>query len=340
MSRKTPNHPPESDPRQPKNVIGARVTRLIRIIHLVQGGKVRTPGRLARRLGVSRRTVFRDVKTLQDAGVPIVSRPGKGYAVADEYDTAPLRLGAAEGLGLMLLARVARAMPDQPVLRPAVEAIDRIVAQLPPNVRQVYDDLMSQVSIATGHVSFSSDDEQHYRTLQYGIEERKICRAVYHALHPNGRYIADIHPLHLHFWQRAWYVLAFCEKHNEVRLLKLSRFEELEPTDRNFAPRPFSIHAYLDDAWGVMPEGRKYDVVIDFAPLVARNAADIRWHRTQETMFRADGSCEMRFRVNGLSEIKWWVLGYGDQAVVREPPELRRAVCETACAAAQHYIGG
>jgi predicted DNA-binding transcriptional regulator YafY len=48
----------------------------------------------------------------------------------------------------------------------------------------------------------------------------------------------------------------------------------------------------------------------------------------------------MRFRVNGLNEIKWWVLSYGDQAVVREPAELRQAVSDIARATAHHYAGG
>ncbi|MCH8344978.1 MAG: WYL domain-containing protein [Planctomycetes bacterium] len=86
--------------------------------------------------------------------------------------------------------------------------------------------------------------------------------------------------MHLHFYKRAWYVLAFSEQHDEVRMFKLSRIEELEPSDEVFAPFHFSIDAYLDDAWGIIPEGRKYDVVIEFAPKVARNVAEIRWHRT------------------------------------------------------------
>ena len=340
MSETTQPTGPSPVAGAPANLVSARVLRLIRLTHLVQGGQARTVKQLARQLNVSRRTVFRDISTLEHAGVPIARRPGRGYAIGDDYSTTPLRLGVAESLSLMLIAKVARAMSDQPVLRPAIQAIDRLMTRLPEATRMVYDDLMNQVSIASGQVSLSADDEQHYRTLQYAIGERKICRAVYDAGPADGFVELDLHPLHLHFRRRSWYVLAFCEPVGAVRALKLSRFRELEATDRDFAPRPFNIHAHLDDAWGVMPEGEKHDVVIDFSPLVARNAADVCWHRTQETTFRADGSCRMRFRVNGLNEIKWWVLGYGDQAVVREPPALRRAIADTARATARHYAGG
>jgi predicted DNA-binding transcriptional regulator YafY len=340
MSETTPPHEPIGAGGRPADLVSARVLRLIRLIHLVQGGHARTVRQLARQLNVSRRTVFRDVRTLENAGVPIARRPGRGYAIDEGYSSTPLRLGVAESLGLMLMAKVARGMPDQPVLQAAIEAVDRLMDDLPEATRCVYADLLSRVSIATGRVSFSADDERHYHTLQYAIGERKICRAVYDAGPAGGRCTLHIHPLHLHFWRRSWYVLAFCEANGKVRPLKLSRFTELEATDRDFAPRPFNIDSHLDDAWGVIPEGRKYDVAIDFSPLVARNVADIAWHRTQETTFREDGSCQMRFHVNGLNEIKWWVLGYGDQAIVRKPAELRQAIADIARATAHHYAGG
>ena len=144
--------------------------------------------------------------------------------------------------------------------------------------------------------------------------------------------------MHLHFYKRGWYVLAFSEQHDEVRMFKLSRIEELEPSDEVFAPFHFSIDAYLDDAWGIIPEGRKYNVVLQFSDRVARNVAEVRWHKTQQSQFQPDGSCVLRFRVNGLREIKWWIIGYGDQVVVREPPELRDAIRAIAQRLLTHYV--
>jgi len=125
--------------------------------------------------------------------------------------------------------------------------------------------------------------------------------------------------------------------HDEVRMFKLARIVELEPTEEDFAPFAFSIEVYMDDAWGIIPGDRKYDVAINFAKRVTSNVTEVQWPRTQPTMVDPDGSRPLRFRVNGLQEIKWWVLGYADQAVVCEPAELREAVQDLAERTALNY---
>jgi proteasome accessory factor B len=80
-------------------------------------------------------------------------------------------------------------------------------------------------------------------------------------------------------------------------------------------------------------------VVIRFEKTVARNVAEVRWHRTQRSKFLDDGRLEYCVTVSGLHEISWWVLGYGDQAEVLEPPELRRLVADRASRLADRYNG-
>ncbi len=315
----------------PPTVVAGRVARLIRLIGLLRStNQALSVDQLATQLGVSRRTIFRDLKLMQEAGVTYSSVPGQGYRIDPDVFTAQLYLGPVEALGLLLLAKLAEAAPNQPLFRPAASALAKMIAQLPAPARTVYEDLMSSVSISPGAVDFSHDDDEHYRSLQYCIEERKVCQVLYDQVDPQKRLNTKIQPLHLHFYKRSCYVLAFSEQHDEVRMFKLARIVELEPTEEDFAPFAFSIDDYLDDAWGIIPGDRKYDVVIDFSKRVTSNVTEVQWHRTQQATVHADGSCQLRFHVNGLREIKWWVLGYGDEAVVREPPELRQAVQDLA----------
>jgi predicted DNA-binding transcriptional regulator YafY len=322
---------------EPGNIIGERVARLIRLFQILQSGRPASADRIADRLQVSRRTLFRDIGTLRKAGFPIERRPEGGYLLRVTDPPAAQGLDVGEVLGLMLLGKTAQTTADRPMLQRALDAIGKILGQLSTPTRDVYEDLMRQVSVAPGATSESREDERYYRLVQYGIEERFICRATYDVDGTGESRQLLIHPLHLHFWTRSWYVMAFCEQFGEIRPFKLSRFKALELTDRRYTSEPFRIDEYLDDAWGVIPEGVKYDVVVEFSPRVARNVADVRWHRTQETIFHDDGSCTMRFCVNGLSEIKWWILGYGDLAIVREPEPLREEICAIARSMAQRY---
>lgn len=80
-----------------------------------------------------------------------------------------------------------------------------------------------------------------------------------------------------------------------------------------------------------MPQsGADFHVLIRFSPLVARNVAEVAWHKTQRLEHRDDGSMDFHVEVSGLNEIVWWILGYGDQAQVLRPAKLRQLVAQRA----------
>ncbi len=300
-----------------------RLQRLLRLMILVQGRRGATATSLAQSLGVSRRTVFRDLRVLQEAEVPVRSIPGRGYILDPEFQAALQDFGASEMLGLMLLAKVAQALPEQPLLRPAHEAVMKIIARLPSTVRGFYQELLSNVTFSPGAARMDAEVPARFSTLQRCIEERTVCRVRYSPVTPHKPLAGRVHPLHLHFYKHTWYVLGFSEPHDEVRMFNLSRFESLDATDEIFPPMPFSIEEYLSDAWGIIPGYETYDVAVQFTARVTRNVIEINWHYSQKVQMHDDGSCTVRFRVAGIDEIKWWVIGYGDQAHVLEPAELR-----------------
>lgn len=107
---------------------------------------------------------------------------------------------------------------------------------------------------------------------------------------------------------------------------------------RTFASSPSVDPAeHFDGAWCMIHEGKFHDVHLRFEPNVAGNVAEVAWHRSQRVTWRDDGSIDFHVRVNGLAEIGWWILGYGDQVEVHSPPELRRHVRKVAESMATRY---
>ncbi len=103
-------------------------------------------------------------------------------------------------------------------------------------------------------------------------------------------------------------------------------------------PRAFSLDNYLGNAWHMIREkGRDREVVVRFSRMVAQNVAEVKWHKTQQIELHDDGTADFRVTVSGLNEISWWILGYGDQAEVLEPPELRQLIADRAKRMAAKY---
>ncbi|MFC1737575.1 helix-turn-helix transcriptional regulator [Planctomycetota bacterium] len=141
----------------------------------------------------------------------------------------------------------------------------------------------------------------------------------------------ELHPYHLFYNQRAWYVLGCSNLHNSVRTFKLNRIRELKVSEEYFANgEDFDIYEHLGRAWSIIPEGKIYNIELKFLPKVANNVSEVCWHSTQKVYHNRDGSVIMEFRVDGLTKIMWWVLGYGDKVQVLKPKMLREKVLKIA----------
>jgi proteasome accessory factor B len=240
----------------------------------------------------------------------------------------------------MLLARTAQGHARQPFHQAAVDGVQKLAATLPAPYRAVTSEMLDRVSVVAGPASTVGDDSEHFVTIQRAIDQRRVCRMEYESLFDRGIVTTDLRPYHLHYAVRAWYAIGHSEHHGDERTFKLARIRSLAMTGRRFAaPRRFDIDKYLGKAWSLIPEGKVYDIELEFTPKVGRNVSEVRWHGTQQHEVLDDGRCIMRFTVDGLGEITWWLLGYGDQVLVRRPKALRDRLRQVHEAAAARQVG-
>jgi predicted DNA-binding transcriptional regulator YafY len=318
-----------------------RMHRLLRLITLLQRGVNTTADELACDMGVSRRTLFRDLATLEAAGIPYEHKSDGGFHISPSFFLPPVNLKVSEAMGLMLLLKAAAGSPGQPLSAPAIEAVAKLVASMPSELRQISREMMGRVSVHMGATAKVNSDADHYAELQKAIDQRRVVRMVYDSLFDTKVIRTSLRPYHLHYSVRAWYVIGHSSIHREVRVFKLARIQELELTGRRFKlTRPFDVNAHFGKAWSMIPEGKVYRVELEFTPKVARNVSEVRWHDSQQHRLLDDGRCLMRFEVDGLNEITWWLLGYGDQVLVRKPAVLRKRVQQVYASALSRYEQG
>lgn len=96
------------------------------------------------------------------------------------------------------------------------------------------------------------------------------------------------------------------------------------------AGKSYTADDYFGNAWAMIPEGKTYNVKLRFLPKVAENVAEVLWHSTQKVSRNSDGSATVEFRLDGLGEISWWILGYGDQVQVLAPKILKNKILQVA----------
>jgi predicted DNA-binding transcriptional regulator YafY len=312
-----------------------KINRVIQILTTLQSGRSYAVGDLSKMFGTSRRTIFRDLKELQAIGVPYhYDAKSGGYTIGPDFFLPPIDLSLQEALSLLLLIHKTPNQIQLPFKKSALLAALKIENNLPAKIRQSCNTALQSVTAkaaAQALVHRQGGLDKTFAQLQRAIINKRKVNICYHSLYENKIIDIELCPYHLFYNSRAWYVLGHSSMHKSVRAFKLNRIKELKITEKCFlGGEDFDLDEYLGRAWSMIPEGRIYNIKLRFLPKVANNATEVQWHSTQKVTHHNDGSATMEFRVNGLGEISWWILGYGDQVQVLAPKALRKRVVEMA----------
>lgn len=290
--------------------------------------------------GVSRRTIFRDLDLLRRGGVRVAYQQPLGkFALSHPTVLPPTSFSPDEALALISLCHEVGGRGRLPFFAAAERAALKIECILPAALREHVRDTSTAVQIRMQPRNPLDRHQSIFAQLLECIAQRRASRISYESFSDNERLELKLSPYQLLFSRHSWYVIGRSAKHREVRTFNVGRILELEPLEEYFhLPHTFKLENYLGNAWHLIPEpGADHDVTIRFKKLVARNVAEVVWHKTQKCVFLADGSLEFRVRVSGLNEISWWIMGYADQAEVIEPADLRELVAARAVRAAALY---
>lgn len=317
----------------------SRLHRLLKIITLVQSGERFKAGGLAKACETTERSIYRDIKCIQAAGVPLeFDDEKKGYVVRGDFFLPPVQLTVEEGLALVALSESPGAVEALPHLHGVRSAAQKLRAHLAPEVRKHIERAGPHVSVKLAAAAPAEGTTGEFEKVLRAIEGRQVMDAAYESA--RGESAFRLHPYELFFNQRAWYVVGHSARAGAVRSFKLSRFTKLVPTAATFeVPKGWTLEKHLGNAWRMMRGERRHDVELVFDAEFGEGVAETRWHRTQETEEMEDGSVVFRCTVDGLDEIVWWVLGMGPHCRVVRPAELKEKVTELARKTAQLYAG-
>jgi len=312
----------------------------LQLIGLLQAGRGYNAEALAQACGVCRRTVFRDLDLLRLSGVPLqYDEQQQCYRIPGACLLPPTNFTPEEALALLVLCHELGDGAALPCMGPARSAAVKLESSLPGRLREQLHKATAALHIHPPPSNPLKDRQAVYDQLLDAAAHRRNVRIRYHSLKEQKEIVTRLSPYRLFFSRRSWYVVGRSSLHRAKRTFHLGRILQIEALDDHFQiPRGFSIERYLRNAWHMIPEkGRDHEVVVRFSPLVAQNVAEVNWHKTQRLVFHEDGSADFHVKVSGLNEISWWILGYGDQAEVLQPAELRRMVARRAQRMAAQY---
>lgn len=327
----------------------SRIHRLLRIVTLIQSERGWSAARLAQELGTTERNIYRDLKMLQGAGIPVWHDPeSRGYAIRRDFFMPAVSLTFDESLALLALGEHVGGAEQIPFTRSAGRAMSKIRCNLPPAVQSELAKIDRHVAIRLSAVNPPEGAADVYETVRQALSERRALSCEYESVSSsNGRANGDegsgvfeFRPYALFFGQRAWYAVGYHCGRGAIRCLKLNRFTRCQLTEKKYEiPKTFSMSRHLGNAWRMIRGTPTYGIELEFDAEFAETVADTHWHATQEIDWNDDGSIIFRCRVDGLEEIVWWVMSMGPHCRVRKPKALVDRVKQLAAEMVGQYAG-
>jgi predicted DNA-binding transcriptional regulator YafY len=312
---------------------------------LIQGSKGWTPKTLAAECGTTERTIYRDMKMLEGAGIPyFYDDESKCYGIRRDFFMPPVQLTLDESLALAALAEHIGAQEQVPYTKAAARAISKIRGQLPSSIRRELEKIEDHIAIKLSATNPPESANDVYEKVRSSLSHKTVLLCEYDSVNNKGdagkpaSRVFRLKPYTLFFNQRAWYVVGHHSKYGEVRCLKLNRFNRIEPTMETYTiPKTFSLNGHLGNAWRMIRGKKSHLVELHFDPEFADTISDTHWHSTQEAIWNGDDSITFLCKVDGLDEIVWWIMSMGPHCVVKKPKELIDQVKSLAKAMVAQY---
>jgi predicted DNA-binding transcriptional regulator YafY len=313
--------------------------RLMWALARLRSGRSLKATDLAAEFEVNVRTAYRDLDFLRDEWrVPLEFDRAKSSYLLTEPMTAlpPVALSQGELVALYFAEKVLAQYRGTPFERDLESAFRKIQELLPQEVRVSPARLDDFLSFDPGPLH--TPDAEVFRAVLAAQRLRRRLLIRYRSLSSDRTTERRVHPYHLFNHRGDWYLAAWDEARKDVRIFALHRIRRATPTTGSYeVPADFNFRRWMADAFGVQKGDKPVSVSIRFAPRQARWIRERRWHRSARVQEGLDGSLVLNLTIAETSEIVRWVLQFGHEAEVLEPPSLRAAVAEQLAASLAAY---
>ncbi|RBQ06855.1 helix-turn-helix transcriptional regulator [Pedobacter miscanthi] len=220
-----------------------RLSRLTAILTQLQTKRLLTAPELAVRFSVSVRTIYRDIKALEQAGVPVLTEEGKGYRIMEGYKIPPVMFTESQANALILAEQLVLKNKDASFIKDYLEAIDKIKAVLGHKVKDKVNLLAERTRFTQ---NFNNErNSNNLSDLQFALTNFYVTRIDYtnEASQTSSRLIE---PFALLSTQENWLLVAWCRLRNAFRYFRLDRIKKLEMLSEKFNPHKMTLQEFFD----------------------------------------------------------------------------------------------
>jgi predicted DNA-binding transcriptional regulator YafY len=220
-----------------------RLSRLTAILTQLQTKRLVTATMLAEKFNVNVRTIYRDIRALEQSGVPILTEEGKGYYLMEGYRLPPVSFTESEANALITAEKFVLKNKDASFVKEYSEAIGKIKAVLRNNTKENADLLSNRIAVSQNN---THDRTSNYlASLQLALTNFNLIKIDYQKPDSNETTTRAVEPFALLSTQENWLLVAWCRLREGFRLFRLDRIRKLEVQNDKFEPHKITLQEYF-----------------------------------------------------------------------------------------------
>ncbi|MFT4018669.1 MAG: YafY family protein [Agriterribacter sp.] len=222
----------------------SRLSRLTAILTYLQSRRLVTATAIAKKFNISIRTVYRDIRVLESAGVPILTEEGKGYTLSDGYSLPPLMLSEAEVNALITAEQLVLKNKDSSFVQHYTDAVTKIRALLRYSTKDKAELLAGRIQIRYNNPGDTTSN--FLSVIQLSITNYTVLSIGYKSIETGQITKREIESLALYSTNENWILIAWCRMRKALRSFRLDQIQQLHVSSEKFQPHDFDLEKHFE----------------------------------------------------------------------------------------------
>ncbi len=302
-----------------------RIDRLTSILTHLQTKRLIKAQELADRFEVSLRTIYRDIRSLEEAGVPVIGEAGYGYSLVEGYRLPPVMFTREEALSLLVAEKILEKSIDAKSSKHFSEAIIKLKAVLKVTEKDLLESIAGQVAVIKRIPENPEIKDRFLLGILQSLPDRHLVRMSYTTFEAGVTSDRTVEPVGVYYSFEQWYMIAWCRLRQDYRTFRLDRIKSLTVLSETHSSNHPSLKDYLNK---VAREERLEKVRVEVPLPMTKYMNVYKYNQGFVQESQKGEMMEMVFMTGSLEGFARWLIMIADKITVVEPLSLRKMLHE------------
>ncbi|PLX18451.1 MAG: transcriptional regulator [Marinilabiliales bacterium] len=302
-----------------------RIDRLTAILIHLQSKNIVTASEIAERFDISKRTVYRDIRALEEAGIPIGSEAGVGYFIVDSYHLPPVGFSKEEASALLIASKLTQKLTDKTLQDNLNSAIYKIRSILNVTEKEFVENIDRHIEVfSSSPIQNKNIPERIIDTILKGIDKKQVLKLTYNSFSKNEDTCREVEPVGICHYSFNWHLIAYCKLRKDYRDFRIDRIKNIQLTNVYFIDdnKP-SIREYFDN---FTSSNEVFLVKLLFNKMILPEINQAKYYFGFIEEIDLGDKIEMSFLSNSEDYIGKWIITLLDAVEIIEPESLKSHV--------------